>query len=92
MTKSILQKEKECFITHRAYGLHKHHVYGGANRRISEENGFYIYLIPELHNMSDKGIHFNKEFDLMIKRKCQAEYEKTHTRSEFMALIGRNYL
>ena len=92
MIKSILQHEKECFVTHRRYGLHKHHIYGGPNRRISEENGFYIYLIPELHNMSDEGIHFNKEFDLRIKRLCQAEFEKTHTRAEFMALIGRNYL
>jgi len=92
MTKSILQQTKECFVTHRTYGLHKHHIYGGANRRMSEENGFYIWLIPELHNMSDRGIHFDKAFDLRIKRLCQAEYEKHHTRDEFMALIGRNYL
>ena len=92
MTKSILQHEKECFVTHAKYGLHKHHIYGGPNRRISEENGFYIYLIPKLHNMSNEGIHFNKDFDLYVKKLCQAEYEKTHTRAEFMALIGRNYL
>ena len=42
--------------------------------------------------MSDKGIHFDKDFDLKVKRECQMEYEKTHTRQEFMALIGRNYL
>lgn len=89
---SILQDKKECFITHRTYSLHKHHIYGGANRRISEEHGFYIWLVPELHNMSDKGIHFNKDFDLRIKRLCQIEYEKTHSRDEFMQLIGRNYL
>lgn len=89
---SILQDKKECFITHRTYGLHKHHIYGGANRRISEENGFYIWLVPELHNMSNKGIHFNKDFDLRIKQLCQREYEKTHSRDEFMQLIGRNYL
>lgn len=90
--KSILQDKKECFVTHREYGLHKHHIYGGANRRISEQHGFFIYLIPELHNMSDKGIHFNKDFDLEVKQLCQREYEKTHTRAEFMALIGRNYI
>lgn len=89
---SILQSEKECFITHRKWGLHKHHIFGGPNRQISEKNGFFIWLIPQLHNMSDEGIHFNKEFDLRIKRLCQAEFEKTHTRDEFMALIGRNYL
>ena len=92
MTKSILQQKKECFITHRKYGLHKHHIYGGPNRRISEENGFYIYLVPRLHNMSDDGIHFNKGFDLYVKRLCQEKFEQTHTREEFMNLIGRNYL
>lgn len=90
--RSILQDKKECFITHRTYGLHKHHIYGGGNRRISEREGFYIFLIPELHNMSDKGIHFDKGFDLWVKQLCQKEYEKTHTRQEFMDLIGRNYL
>ena len=90
--KSILQDEKKCYITGRKYGLHKHHIYGGPNRRISEEHGFYIWLVPELHNMSDMGIHFDKAFDLAVKRECQRVYESTHTRAEFMALIGRNYL
>lgn len=90
--KSIMQDKKECYITGREYGLHKHHIYGGANRRISERHGFYIYLIPELHNMSNNGIHFDKKFDLQIKRECQRVYEKTHSRREFIELIGRSYL
>lgn len=90
--KSILQNRKECYVTGRTEGLHKHHVFGGSNRRISEKKGFYIWLIPSLHNLSDKGIHFDKSFDLSVKRACQREYEKTHSREEFMKLIGRNYL
>lgn len=90
--KSILQNEKKCFVTGREYGLHKHHIYGGSNRRISEKNGFFIWLIPELHNMSNKGVHYNKDFDRELKELCQKEFEKTHTREEFMSLIGRNYL
>lgn len=90
--KSILQDGKRCFITGRINGLHKHHIYGGPNRKISEKNGFYIYLVPEYHNMSNKGIHFDKEFDLEVKQMCQRKYEETHTREEFMNLIGRNYL
>ena len=91
-TKSIMQEEKECYVTGRTKGLHKHHIYGGPNRQISEKNGFYIWLIPTFHNLSDKGIHFDKAFDLNVKRACQREYEKTHSREEFMKLIGRNYL
>lgn len=89
---SILQNNKECFVTGRTGGLHKHHIYGASNRMISEDNGFWVWLTPEYHNMSDKGVHFNRDFDLHLKELCQREYEKTHTREEFMRLIGRNYL
>ena len=91
--KSILQDTKECFITHATEGLHKHHIYPGyGTRNICEREGFYIWLIPRLHNMSDDGIHFNKGFDLYVKKLCQEKYEETHTREEFMRLIGKNYL
>ena len=91
--KSILQQKKECFVTHKTVGLHKHHIYPGyGTRQICEREGFYIHLIPRLHNMSDEGIHFDKGFDLDMKKLCQAVYENTHTRHEFMSVIGRNYL
>ena len=89
---SILQEEKKCYVTGRTYGLHKHHIYGGANRKISEQNGFYVWLIPEYHNMSDYGVHFDKAFDLKLKQDCQRKYEETRSREEFIALIGKNYL
>lgn len=73
-------------------GLHKHHIYGGPNRRISEANGFWVYLRADWHNMSDYGVHFNRELDLDLKQKCQRKYEENHSRAEFIALIGRNYL
>lgn len=90
--KSILQTEKKCYLTGRTGTLHKHHVYGGPNRRISEKNGFWVWLTPEMHNLSNEGVHFDKEKDLKLKRICQAKFEETHSREEFMALIGRNYL
>lgn len=89
---SILQNEKKCYVTEQTDALHKHHIYGAANRKISEENGFWVWLIPEYHNMSDRGVHFNKEFDLLLKQECQAKFEETHSREEFMKLIGRSYL
>lgn len=90
--KSIMQDEKKCYVTGREYDLHKHHIYGGPNRTISEDNGFWVWLTPEYHNMSDEGVHFNKEFALALKQECQLKYEQTHTREEFIELIGRNYL
>lgn len=89
---SILQTEKECYITGRTDRLHKHHIFYGPNRKISDKNGFWVWLVPELHNMSDEGVHFDKEFDLALKKECQRKFEETHSREEFIALIGRSYL
>ncbi len=93
---SVLQgKTKECYITGRTGCLHKHHIYyGTGNRAISDKYGFWVWLIPELHNMSDDGIHNgNKELDQQLKEECQAAYEALgHTREEFRALIGKSYL
>lgn len=95
MAKSILQDEKECYITEQTYNLHKHHIYFGHGlREISEEHGFWVYLIGRLHNLSNEGVHGKNghELDLMLKQHAQRKYEETHSREEFMKLIGRNYL
>lgn len=90
--KSILQDDKRCYICGNIYNLHMHHIYGGGNRRISENNGFKVWLCALHHNMSNQGVRFNREADLRLKRICQKEYEKTHTRTEFFKLIGKNFL
>lgn len=92
MAGSIISDSKRCYRCGSIFNLHKHHIYGGPNRKISEQEGFYVYLCPMHHNWSDEGVHFNREFDLELKKECQQIYEKEHSREEFMALIGRNYL
>ncbi|MGN0787092.1 MAG: hypothetical protein ACI4OB_06840 [Christensenellales bacterium] len=89
---SILQTEKKCYITGKAYGLHRHHIFSGPNRKNSEKYGCWVYLIPELHNMSDRGVHFDKELDLRLKRECQAKFEEIYDHDTFMAVFGKNYL
>jgi len=91
---SILQSEKECYITHSKNDLHRHHIFFGANRRISEKNGFWVYLVARLHNQSNEAVHgeYGHDLDLKLKRECQAKYEETHTRQEFRNLIGKSYL
>ena len=90
---SILQNNKECFISHKTTNLVRHEIYyGTANRKISKENGFWVWLTPEWHNMSENAVHFNPKLDLYLKEKCQRKFEETHERKEFMSLIGKNYL
>jgi len=93
---SVLQgTTKECYVTGRTAGLHKHHIYYGVkNRAVSDRCGFWVWLIPELHNASDEGIHNgNIGLDMELKQECQRAFEaEGHTRDEFIRLIGRNYL
>ncbi len=91
--KSILQDKKECWETRDINNLHVHHIYyGTANRKVSDKHGFWVWLRADWHNMSDYGVHFNPEFDLYLKRICQRAYEETHSREDFIRLIGRDYL
>ena len=92
--KSILQEEKKCFLTGSEQMLDKHHIYFGANRKVSEDNGFWVWLRHDRHIADSQYAtpHNNRQVDLYLKRLCQARYEETHTRDEFIRLIGRSYL
>ena len=100
MGKSILSNEKVCYISGRGDWIEKHHIFGGkANRPISEREGFWVYLNHYWHNeppckenFNQGGVHFNPKLRAMLEIACQQEYEKTHTREEFINLIGRNFL
>lgn len=72
--------------------LETHHVFGGPNRRISEEYGFKAKLCPEHHRTGPEAVHRNIKNMRLLQKEAQRVYEKTHTRGQFMELIGRNYL
>ena len=93
-SQSILQTEKECYITKSIFNLHRHHIYAGSRRQISEDNGFWVYLTGVLHNQSNDGVHGKNghALDLKLKRDCQRKFEETHSREEFRRLIGKSYL
>jgi len=87
---SIIQSKKECYVCHRQGVLHKHHVFGGSNRKNSERYGMTVWLCPADHNMSDKGIHFNRKLDLRIKCACQEKWlQSGRTKEEFIRIFGK---
>ncbi len=93
MSNSILQSDKRCYVCGAIRGLHDHHIYAGtAKRAISEKYGFKVYLCAQHHNMSEFGVHFDRSLDLRLKKRCQKEFEKTHSRKEFINIIGENYI
>lgn len=90
--KSIMQDKKECYFCKTKQGLHLHHIYFGANRKISDKMGFVVYLCGKHHNLSNEGVHFDINKDLWLKRTCQEKFERLNSREQFMKLIGKNYL
>lgn len=65
-----------------------HEIYGGANRQISMQNGFCIPLCRYHHSLITR----DNASSLILKKQCQKKFEETHTREEFMCLVGKNYL
>ena len=92
---SIMQSDEYCYITGSEYNLQLHHIYGGWGRRdLCNEHGFWCFLRGDYHNQAPYGVHEKDghALDLQLKQECQRKFEETHTRQEFMAIIGRNYL
>lgn len=97
---SILhQKDGTCYLCMKLNNdyryhwiLHKHHIYLAALRDISEAEGFYVWLCVKHHETDNESVHNKKDTKRILQRDCQREYEKNHTRRQFMNLIGRNYL
>jgi hypothetical protein len=88
-----MQNTHECYLTGATVELHKHHIFHGtALRKISENNGFWVWLRWDWHNGAKYGVHFNRDLDLRLKRECQEKFEETNSREEFMKIIGKNYL
>ena len=92
--KSVIQKDKECYVCQTTIGLHDHHIlHGVANRRLSEMYGLKVWLCGKHHNMSDAGVHFDKDLDLHLKKLAQEYYENNYgCRADFIETFGRNYL
>ena len=76
------------------YNIHKHHIFGGANRTRSEKEGCWVYLCAPHHNMSDKGVHFDRKFDLELKRECESKWLEVNNKTidDFINDFGKNYL
>ena len=90
--KSILQNDKACWYTGTTHDLHKHHIFGGSNRKHSEKYGLWVWLHPDLHNMSDAGVHYDKTKDIELKQIAQTAFEAKYSREEFMRIFGRSWL
>lgn len=68
--------------------------YGTANRKKSIEWGLVVPLCNACHNMSDRGVHFNKELDLKLKEMAERKWLEYYNKSidDFIKEFGRNVI
>lgn len=85
---SILTKKFEKCYCCEGEKEHIHEIYKGRNRKISIKNGFCIPICSKCHEKTENDANFLRKLQII----CQQKYEETHTREEFMKIIGRNYL
>lgn len=95
MAKSVIKSDSDdrCYFCGR-YPVEVHHIFKGKNRQISDREGFIVHLCPYCHTMNTDSVHGKEGHlkDLHLMKACQLAYEENHSRAEFMALIGRNYI
>ena len=93
---------KTCFVCGSSGDIHIHEVfYGRANRIKSIQDGMCVPLCPAHHNMSNQGIHFNKQLDNYVKKQaekiwvehyCNSSLTKEEKIQKFIDRYGVNYL
>jgi hypothetical protein len=68
--------------------------FGNPNRQKSIKDGLVVFLTPDDHNTSNRGVHFNRGFDLYLKEIGQQAWMDYYgkTKEEFLKEYGRNYL
>jgi len=94
MAKSLLQRNKACYICGTTFNLHLHHIfYGSANRSISDGDGCVVYLCLD-HHLGANGVHYNHKLDQALKARCQMAWQKQNdkTTEDFIKRYGRSYL
>jgi len=64
--------------------LDPHEVYGGSNRQRSIQHNFVKKLCRECHS--------NPEIISNLRIDIQKEFEKEHTREEFISITGKSYI
>lgn len=89
---------RECFLCG-ANGngdpLERHHIFGGANRKLSEKYGLVVYLCGnKCHRNGDYAAHRNADTAKVLHRYGQekAMREQGWTAEQFRDVFGKNYL
>lgn len=82
-----------CELCNTQEATERHHVmFGVANRKLSEKHKLVAWLCADCHRNAPWAVHNHRASDLKLKVRYQMKFEQIHTRGEWMAIFGRNYL
>jgi hypothetical protein len=84
-----------CFLCGKWGLLEQHHIFGGANRKLSERYGLKVDLCWfECHREGPRAVHRCAETAQQLHEYGQRKYmkEQNATAEEFRAMFGKNYL
>ena len=81
-----------CFVCGSPYTEVHHVIYGTANRKLSDKYGLIVPLCHE-HHRGQTGVHFNRDFDISLKKLAQEKFEWEYGATKsFVEIFGKNYL
>ena len=72
--------------------LEAHHVFGGANRKKSEEYGMKVYLCLEHHREGPEAVHRNHDMMRLVQQEGQRAFHLVYPEIDFRKEFGKNYL
>lgn len=83
-----------CYMCGRTHWIEHHHIFGGANRKLSEKYGLVVPLCHWCHNEPPNGVHHNRENMDKLQRAGQllAMEHYGWSEDEFREIFGRSFL
>lgn len=97
-----------CYMCGSHANLELHHIFAGANRNLSTQDGLMVYLCHACHNEPPNGVHHNIQNMRKLQRMGQRTFEENwiekhcdgvtneeteeQARIAFMLRYGRNYI
>lgn len=91
MKSIICDYTDHCFLCGSYRDIEIHHIFGGANRKLSDKYGLTVPLCRGCHNLPPHGAHFNRETMQYLHEIGQRAFEEHYT-EDFVEIFGRNYL
>lgn len=90
-TESIIKTEPGvCLLCGKHGQTQKHHLMSGtANRRLSEEDGLFIYVCPMCHEMIHRFPEINRTTKQFAEKVWRDYYGKS--KEEWIARYGKSY-